>query len=107
MGFNARKTSNKLVVIVVVSIATRYGMDVSGLEPLHWRYFPDPSRRPQNHPASCTLDIGPPSRGQSGRGVAVTNLVAPKSDIGRAMLVSVLSACLACKEIALTFTCTG
>jgi hypothetical protein len=55
-----------------VGIAIRYGLDVSGIETRWRRVFPDPFR-PDLGPTQLTVPAIPGfSRGQSGRGVALT-----------------------------------
>jgi len=90
-----------------VGIATRYGLDGPGIESLWGRYFPHPVQTdPGAHPASYTMGTGSLSRGQNGRGVALTihiHLV-PKLRKSRAIPLLHLWVFLAYSSLNFTFT---
>ena len=57
-----------------VGVATRYGLDDSGIESRLWAIFSPPVETgPGAHPAFYTMGTGSPSRKYSGRGVTLTN----------------------------------
>ena len=92
-----------------VGTATRYGLDGPGIESQWGRDFPHPSR-PALRPTQPPIQWVPaPSRGKSGRGMALTthSHLAPRLKEEESYTSTSLWAFAICSVVNFTFTFTG
>jgi hypothetical protein len=91
-------------------IATRYGLDGPGIESRWRERFSAPVQTgPGAHPASYTMGTGSLSRGESGRGVALTTHphLVPRLKKESSYTSTPLWAFVACSRVIFTFTFTA